>query len=164
MPNAITKAEATCCCFQQSIFPVSARCSAANGSVGCYGTIIAKQPEGRGLSDSGIQTTGLYLCGFLTGLLTLLKFLGTIDWSWWRTGSPLGVYLGFQVAYIVTEFIYLSQARIEERPPEEETELLTGHSLVDFRSTKRRTRADFAEVAGFFSAARTRVRRGRTEG
>ena len=96
--------------------------------MGCYGTIIAKQPEGRGLSDSGIQTTGLYLCGFLTAILTLLKFLGTIDWSWWRIGLPLGVYVGFQVAYIVTGFIYLSQAGIEEQPPEEETELLTGHN------------------------------------
>src|SRR5271167_5022883 len=121
MPNATTKAEGTCYCFQDlSILPVSARSSAANGSVGCYGTISAKQPEGRGLSDSGIQTTGLYLCGFLTAVLTLLKFLGTIDWSWWRMGLPLGVYVGFQVAYIVTGFIYLSQADIEEQPPEEE--------------------------------------------
>jgi len=100
--------------------------------VACYGTIIAKQPEGRGLSDSGIQTTGLYLCGFLTAVLTLLKFLGPIDWSWWRIGLPLGVYLGFQVAYIVTGFIYLSQAGIEERPPEEETELLTGHNDIPY--------------------------------
>ena len=132
MPSAITKAEATCCCFQhQSISPVSARCSAANGSGGCYGTIIAKQPEGRGLSDSGIQTTGLYLCGFLTAVLTLLKFLGTIDWSWWRIGLPLGVYVGFQVAYVVTGFIYLSQAGIEEQPPEE-AELLTGHNDIPY--------------------------------
>ncbi len=100
--------------------------------MGCYGTIIAKRHEGLGLSDSGVQTTGLYLCGFLTGLLTLLKFLGTIDWSWWRTGFPLGVYVGFQVAYIVTGFIYLSQARIEERPPEEETELLSGHNDIAY--------------------------------
>ena len=99
---------------------------------GCYATIIAKQPEGRGLSDSGIQTTGLYLCGFLTAVLTLLKFLGTIDWSWWRIGLPLGVYLGFQAAYIVTGFIYLSQAGIEERPPEEETELLPGHNDIPY--------------------------------
>ena len=111
---------------------MSARCSAANGSVGCYATIIAKRHEGLGLSDSGIQTTGLYLCGFLTGVLTLLKFLGTIDWSWWRIGFPLGVYVGFQVAYIVTGFIYLSQAGIEEQPPEEETELLTGHNDIPY--------------------------------
>jgi hypothetical protein len=133
MPNATTKEKATSYCFQYlSILPMWVRCSAANGSVGCYGTIIAKRHEGLGLSDSSIQTTGLYLCGFLTGLLTLLKFLGTIDWSWWRTGSPLGVYLGFQVAYIVTGFIYLNQASIEERPPEEETELLTGHNDIPY--------------------------------
>jgi len=70
MPSAITKAEETHCCFQYlSVLAVEARCSVANGSVGCYGTIIAKQPEGRGLGDSGIQTTGLYLCGFLTAVL-----------------------------------------------------------------------------------------------
>ena len=100
--------------------------------MGCYGTIIAKQPEGVGLSDSGIQTTGLYLCGFLTAVLTLLRFLGTIDWSWWRIGLSLGVYLGFQAAHIVTGFFYLSQAGIEERPPEEETELLTGHNDIPY--------------------------------
>ena len=100
--------------------------------MGCYGTISAKQPEGRGLSDSGIQTTGLYLCGFLTAVLTLLKFLGTIDWSWWRMGLPLGVYVGFQVAYIVTGFIYLSQAGIEEQRPKEETELLTVHNDIPY--------------------------------
>ena len=100
--------------------------------MGCYGTIIAKRPEGLELSDSGIQTTGLYLFGVLTAVLTLLKFLGTIDWSWWRIGLPLGVYVGFQVAYIVTGFIYLSQVNIEEQPPEKETELLTVHNDIPY--------------------------------
>jgi len=108
------------------------RCSAANGSVGCYGTIIAKRPEGFGLSDFGIQTTGLYRFGFVTGVLTLLKFLGTIDWSWWRIGFPLGVYVGFQVAYMATGLIYLGQAGIEGPLPEEETELLTGHNDIPY--------------------------------
>ena len=84
------------------------------------------------MSDSGIQTTGLYLCGFLTGLLSLLKFLGTIDLSWWRIGFPLSVYLGFQGAYIVTGFIYFGQASIEERLPEEEAELLTEHNDIPY--------------------------------
>ena len=61
-----------------------------------------------------------------------MKFLGTIDWSWWRIGQPLGVYVGFQVAYVVTGFIYLSQATIEELPPEEETELLAGHNDIPY--------------------------------
>jgi hypothetical protein len=84
------------------------------------------------LSDSGIQTTGLYLSGFLTGLLTLLKFLGTIDLSWWRIGFPLGVYVGFQVVYIVTGFIYLSQASIEEQLLEKAAELLTEHNDIPY--------------------------------
>jgi len=84
------------------------------------------------VSGSGIQTTGLNLCGVLTAGLTLLKFLGTIDWSWWRIGLPLGAYVGFQVAYIVTGFIYLSQAEIEERSPEEEAESLAGDNDVPY--------------------------------
>jgi len=132
MPSATTKAEATSCCFLHlSILAMSVRCSAANGSVDCYATIIAKRHEGLGLNDSGIQTKGLNLCGFLTGLLILLRFLGTIDWSWWRIGLPLGVYVGFQLAYIVTGFIYLSQAGIEEEP-EEETDLLDGHNDIPY--------------------------------
>lgn len=84
------------------------------------------------MSELGIQTRGLNLCGVLTGVLTLLKFLGTIDWSWWRIGLPLGVYVVFQVAYIVTGFIYLSQAQVEKRSPEEETELLAGDSDIPY--------------------------------
>src|SRR5208282_2809519 len=133
MPSAITKAEATSCCFlDRSILPMPARCSAASGSAGCYATTIAKRHEGLGLSDSGIHTTGLFRFGFLTGVLTLLKFLGTIDWSWWRIGFPLGVYVGFQVAYLATGFIYLSQADIEEPTPEEETDSLTGHNDIPY--------------------------------
>ena len=135
MPNATTKAEATSCCFQDlSILASWARCGAANGSVGCYATIIGKRPEGLGLSDSGIQTAGLIGCVVLTALLTLLKFLGAIDWLWWRIGLPLGVYVGFQVAYTVTGFIYLSQAEIGERSPEdqEEVESLAGDNDVPY--------------------------------
>ena len=86
------------------------------------------------MSDSGIQTTGLYRIGFITGVVTLLKFLGTIDWSWWRIGFPLGVYVGFQVAYMATGFIYLSQAEIGERSPEneEEAESLDGDNDVPY--------------------------------
>ena len=88
--------------------------------------------QGLGLSDSGIHTTGLFRFGFLTGVLTLLKFLGMIDWSWWRVGFPLGIYVGFQVAYLATGFIYLSEADIEEPTPEEETESLTGYQTIPY--------------------------------
>jgi hypothetical protein len=133
MPNATTREKGTSYCFQElPILARRVRYSAGDDSAGCYGTIIGKRHEGLGLSDSGIQTTGLYLCGFLTGLLTLLKILGTIDLSWWRIGFPLGAYLGFQVSYIATGFIYFSQASIEERLPEEEAESLAEHNDIPY--------------------------------
>ena len=44
----------------------------------------------------------------------------------------LGLYVDFQIAYIATGLIYLSQAGIEEQPPREETELRAGDNDVPY--------------------------------
>jgi hypothetical protein len=79
--------------------------------------------------ESGISLTGLYVCGAITLVMLVLK-LNVIDtWSWWRVLLPLGLFVGFNVTNIVVAFIYLSFARIPERPDGDEADILEPHTI-----------------------------------
>jgi hypothetical protein len=85
-----------------------------------------------GANVNGIDTTGLYLFASVSLLMALVKLIGAHDWSWWRVGLPLGMYVGFNVAHIGTGFIYLSRADIGQRPPQEEAALLRQHHRTPY--------------------------------
>ena len=70
--------------------------------------------------ESGISFTGLYICGVIS-LVTLALKLSVIDaWSWWRVMLPVGLIVGFNLTNMVLAFIYLSFARLPERPDGDE--------------------------------------------
>ncbi len=79
--------------------------------------------------ESGINLTGLYICGAIALILLILK-LSVIDtWSWWRVILPLVLFVGFAVTNIVVAFIYLSFAHIPERPAGDEADILEPHTI-----------------------------------
>jgi hypothetical protein len=61
--------------------------------------------------------------------MAITKLTGVSDWSWWRVSLPIAIFLGFNIAYILSGFIYLSVVNIRERPPEDETALLQHHHV-----------------------------------
>ena len=66
--------------------------------------------------EKEIQTTGFFVFGALTLIVALLKLAVFSDWSWWRVSLPILIFVGFNIAYIVTGFGYLSFAEARERP------------------------------------------------
>ena len=79
--------------------------------------------------ESGISFTGLYLCGFITVFMLVLKLSVIESWSWWRVLLPLGVFAGFNATNVVVAFIYLTFADIPERPDGDEAEVLEPHTI-----------------------------------
>jgi hypothetical protein len=75
-----------------------------------------------------IETTGVWLFGGLTVLLALGKVLGLWPWSWGHVVLPVLILLGFSALYIAVGFLYLSVVPVQDRPEEEETALLRGHT------------------------------------
>jgi hypothetical protein len=93
-------------------------------------------PSAGGMSSRGgnqIQTAGLYLAGFLSLALAVLKLTAIVDWSWGRVMLPLWVFLGHNAAYLLVGFICLFFARYgedEEEQPIDESNLLQGYHLA----------------------------------
>jgi len=79
--------------------------------------------------ESGINLTGLYICGAIALILLIMKLTVIDTWSWWRVILPLGLFFGFAVTNIVVAFIYLSFAHIPERPDGDEAEILEPHTI-----------------------------------
>ena len=71
--------------------------------------------------EKEIQTTGFFVFGALTLIVALLKLAVFTDWSWWRVSLPILIFVGFNIAYIVTGFGYLSFAEARERPSRDES-------------------------------------------
>ena len=94
--------------------------------------------------EKEIQTTGFFVFGALTLIVALLKLAVFTDWSWWRVSLPILIFVGFNIAYIVTGFGYLSFAEARERPSRDEVNPLgfdrlrvLGESLPIFCSVRR---------------------------
>ena len=79
--------------------------------------------------ESGISLTGLYICGAIAFIMLVLKLSIINTWSWWRVLLPLGLIVGFTVTNIVVAFIYLSFAKIPERPDGDESGVLEPHTI-----------------------------------
>ena len=77
--------------------------------------------------EKEIQTTGFFVFGALTLIVALLKLAVFTDWSWWRVSLPILIFVGFNIAYIVTGFGYLSFAEARERPSRDEVNPLGQH-------------------------------------
>jgi len=61
-----------------------------------------------------VHLSGLFLFVAFTALMAALKLTVFEDWSWWRVSLPLFVFVGFNAAYIICGFIYLSVATLPE--------------------------------------------------
>ena len=77
--------------------------------------------------EKEIQTTGFFVFGVLTLIVALLELAVFSDWSWWRVSLPILIFVGFNIAYIVTGFGYLSFAEARERPSRDEVNPLGQH-------------------------------------
>ena len=62
--------------------------------------------------------------------MAILKLTVITDWSWWRVLLPIAIFIGFNTAYILIGFIYLSLVKIRERRPEDEAVLLERHQPI----------------------------------
>ncbi len=80
--------------------------------------------------EKAIGTTGFLLFGALTLVMAILKLTVITDWSWWRVSLPIAIFIGFNMAYILIGFIYLSLVNIRERPPENEAALIERHHPI----------------------------------
>jgi fucose 4-O-acetylase-like acetyltransferase len=69
------------------------------------------------VGEKAIGTNGFFLFGALTLIMAILKLTVITDWSWWRVSLPIAIFVGFNMAYILVGFIYLSLVNIRERPP-----------------------------------------------
>ncbi len=68
------------------------------------------------VAEKAIGTTGFLLFGALTLIMAILKLTVITDWSWWRVSLPIVIFAGFNMAYILVGFIYLSQVNIRKGP------------------------------------------------
>ncbi len=62
--------------------------------------------------------------------MAVLKLTVITDWSWRRVSLPIAIFGGFNMAYILVGFIYLSLVNIRESPREDETALVEGHHRI----------------------------------
>lgn len=85
--------------------------------------------------EDKIQTTGFFVFGTLTLILALLKLAGFSDWSWWRVSLPISIFVGFNIAYIVTGFGYLSYAEARERSSQDQGNPLEQHHSLLYWSS-----------------------------
>ncbi len=81
-------------------------------------------------SGKEIRTTGFYVFAALTVIMAILKLTVITEWSWWRVSLPIAIFAGFNMAYILVGFIYLSLMTIRDRPPEDESALLEDHHRI----------------------------------
>ncbi len=82
------------------------------------------------VGEKAIGSNGFLLFGALTLIMAILKLTVITDWSWWRVSLPIAIFVGFNMAYILVGFIYLSLVNIREKPPEDETALVEGHHRI----------------------------------
>ena len=80
-------------------------------------------------AELGINPTSVYGCAGMTVLMLALKLTVIDRWSWWRVLLPLGLLVGFSVVHVLVAFIYLSFAKIPERPTQQEASLLEPHEF-----------------------------------
>ena len=104
---------------------------------GAIGRAVEVLSTGGGLSvkrDQPIQSEGLYVFGFFSLVLAVLKLTIEVHWSWWRVLLPLGVFLGHNLLHVLVGFICLFFVKYGEQGGEEEctiveAKLLTGYKL-----------------------------------
>jgi hypothetical protein len=82
------------------------------------------------VGEKAIGTNGFFLFGVLTLVMAILKLTVITDWSWWRVSLPIVIFVGFNMAYILVGFIYLSLVTIREGPPEDEIAFLEDHHRI----------------------------------
>ncbi len=87
--------------------------------------------------EKAIGTTGFLLFTAITLIVAILKLNVITDWSWWRVSLPIVIFVGFNMAYILVGFSYLSLVNIRERPPEDETAFLEDHHRIPHTSGSR---------------------------
>ena len=56
-------------------------------------------------SEHAVQTIGLWIFGFLSVVLAVLKLTLAAYWSWWRVMLPLLAVLGHNALYMLTALI-----------------------------------------------------------
>ena len=78
-------------------------------------------------SEKEFETSGFFIFGGLSLFMAILKLAVFSGWSWWRVLLPLAIFGGFNIAYLLTGFIYLSFAEVRERSSEENAFLLERH-------------------------------------
>ncbi len=59
--------------------------------------------------------------------MALLKLAAFSDWSWWRVSLPILIFVGFNIAYIVSGFGYLSFAEARKTSSWDEGNALEQH-------------------------------------
>ncbi len=61
---------------------------------------------------------GLYLSGFVSSVLAILKLTGIVLWSGWRVSLPLGAMLGHTAIYLLAGFVCCFAIHYEEEEEE----------------------------------------------
>ena len=82
------------------------------------------------VGEKAIGTNGFFLFGVLTLIMAILKLTVITAWSWWRVSLPIAIFVGFNMAYILVGFIYLSLVTIREGPPEDKTAFPENHHRI----------------------------------
>ena len=70
--------------------------------------------------EKEIQTTGFFVFGALTLMVSLLKLAVFSDWSWWRVSLPISIFVGFNIANMVAAFIHLTVVHLRQGPSQYE--------------------------------------------
>src|SRR6516165_11295968 len=66
-------------------------------------------------SEHAVQTIGLWIFGFLSVVLAVLKLTLAAYWSWWRVMLPLLAFLGHNALYILTALISFRWLKDDEQ-------------------------------------------------
>ena len=80
--------------------------------------------------EKEFETAGFFIFGGLSLIMAILKLAVFGGWSWWRVLLPLAIFGGFNIAYLLTGFIYLSFAEVWERSSEDNASLLEHHDRI----------------------------------
>ena len=73
-----------------------------------------------------IQAMGLWMFGFLSAVLAVLKLTVAGYWSWWRVMLPFLAFLGHNAVYLLAGFLCFCWLKHEEE--EEEPTTVQKHS------------------------------------
>ncbi len=82
------------------------------------------------VNEKEFETSGFFIFGGLSLFMAILKLAVFGGWSWWRVLLPLAIFGGFNIAYLLTSFIYLSFAEVWERSSEDNASLLEHHDRI----------------------------------